>query len=94
MSATYTPPIRDMSFVLEHITDLTALSQLEGFEHADLDTVRAALDEAGRFMAEVVAPTNRIGDQIGALHDGDAAVTTPRREGSPHTISGFPRRCG
>src|SRR6185295_1198149 len=24
----------------------------------------------------------------------DAAVTTPRRPGSPHTITGCPRRCG
>ncbi len=78
MSTDYNPPVRDMAFVLEHITDLTALSRLEGFEHADLDTVRGALDEAGRFMAEVIAPTNRIGDQIGATHDGDASVTTPQ----------------
>ena len=77
MSTDYTPPIRDIAFVLEHITDLTALSKLEGFEHADLETVRGALQEAGRFMAEVVAPTNRIGDQVGAVHDGDASVTTP-----------------
>jgi len=77
MSTDYTPPIRDMAFVLEHVTDLTALSKLEGFEHADLETVRGALDEAGRFMAEVMAPTNRIGDEVGAVHDGDASVTTP-----------------
>ena len=78
MSTDYTPPIRDMAFVLEHVTDLAALSKLEGFEHADLETVRGALEEAGRFMAEVIAPTNRIGDQIGAVHDGDASVTTPQ----------------
>src|SRR5687767_9857230 len=24
----------------------------------------------------------------------EAAVTTPRRDGSPHTITGWPRRCG
>jgi alkylation response protein AidB-like acyl-CoA dehydrogenase len=77
MSTDYTPPIRDMAFVLEHVTDLTALSKLDGFEHADLETVRGALEEAGRFMAEVMAPTNRIGDEVGAVHDGDASVTTP-----------------
>jgi alkylation response protein AidB-like acyl-CoA dehydrogenase len=77
MSTDYTPPIRDIAFVLEHITDLTALSQLAGFEHADLETVNGALAEAGRFMAEVIAPTNRIGDEVGAVHDGDASVTIP-----------------
>ncbi|NNL12163.1 MAG: acyl-CoA dehydrogenase [Acidimicrobiia bacterium] len=77
MSTDYTPPIRDIAFVLEHITDLAALSKFDGFEHADLETVRGALEEAGRFMAEVIAPTNRIGDEVGAVHDGDASVTTP-----------------
>jgi alkylation response protein AidB-like acyl-CoA dehydrogenase len=77
MSTSYTPPVRDITFVLEHITDLAALSKLDGFEHADPETVRGALEEAGRFMAEVIAPTNRIGDTEGAIHDGDASVTTP-----------------
>lgn len=77
MPSDFTPPLRDIGFVLEHITDLTALSKLNGFEHADLNTVRGALDEAGRFIAEVIAPTNRIGDEVGSRHDGDAAVTTP-----------------
>ncbi|MBT8202104.1 MAG: acyl-CoA dehydrogenase [Acidimicrobiia bacterium] len=77
MPDTYTPPLDDINFVLRHITDLEALSKLNGFEHADVETLGAALEEAGRFMAEVVAPTNRIGDQVGSIHDGDASVTTP-----------------
>ncbi len=77
MSANYTPPLRDISFVLEHITDLGALSKLDSFHHADPDTVGGALEEAGRFMAEVIAPTNRVGDTTGSTHDGDASVTTP-----------------
>ena len=77
MSTTYSPPIADIAFVLEHIADLAALSKLDGFENADPETVRGALEEAGRFMAEVIGPTNRDGDTIGAQHDGDASVTTP-----------------
>jgi alkylation response protein AidB-like acyl-CoA dehydrogenase len=77
MSTTYTPPVRDITFVIDHITDLGSLAKLGGFQHADPETVHGALEEAGRFMAEVIAPTNRIGDTVGAIHDGDAAVATP-----------------
>lgn len=75
--AEYTPPLEDIDFVLRNIADLDALSKLDGFSHADPETVRAALAEAGRFMADVIAPTNRMGDQIGSVHDGDETVRTP-----------------
>ncbi len=72
----YTPPLRDISFVLDHIADIDAITALPGFEHVDRDTIDGALAEAGRFMAEVFAPTNRVGDQVGArLVDGH--VVTP-----------------
>jgi len=77
MASDYSPPLSDIAFVLEHIADLASLSKLDGFENADPATVRGALEEAGRFMAEVIGPTNRDGDSIGAQHDGDASVTTP-----------------
>ncbi|MEN8114690.1 MAG: acyl-CoA dehydrogenase N-terminal domain-containing protein, partial [Actinomycetota bacterium] len=74
--ADYTPPLRDIKFVLRHIADIEDLIGFPGFEHVDLDTIDGALDEAGRFMAEVVAPTNRDGDEIGSnLVDG--GVVTP-----------------
>ncbi len=75
--ADYKPPLDDIEFVLRNIADLEALSKLDGFAHADPDTVHNALEEAGRFMSEVVAPTNRIGDEVGSVHDGDRDVTTP-----------------
>ena len=74
--ADFTPPLRDIKFNLRHIADLDALIGYPGFEHVDPDTIDGALDEAGRFMSEVIAPTNRAGDEIGCtLTDGD--VTTP-----------------
>jgi alkylation response protein AidB-like acyl-CoA dehydrogenase len=52
------------------------VSKLNGFRHADPDTVEGVLAEAGRFFAEVIAPTNRVGDQVGSkLVDG--SVVTP-----------------
>ncbi|MEA2009646.1 MAG: acyl-CoA dehydrogenase family protein [Actinomycetota bacterium] len=72
----YTPPLRDIKFVLRHIADLDEIIEYPGFEHVDPETIDGALDEAGRFMAEVVAPTNRAGDEIGATW-ADGSVTTP-----------------
>ncbi|MEN8233710.1 MAG: acyl-CoA dehydrogenase family protein [Actinomycetota bacterium] len=74
--ADYTPPLRDIKFVLRHISGIKEIVGYPGFEHVDLETIDGALDEAGRFMAEVLAPTNRAGDEIGSqLSDGN--VVTP-----------------
>ena len=56
----YRPPLDDIDFVLNSITDLSSISKLNGFQHADPDTVQGVLAEAGRFFSEVIAPTNRI----------------------------------
>jgi 3-(methylthio)propanoyl-CoA dehydrogenase len=72
----YSPPLADFDFVLNHVADLTAVSKLNGFQHADPETVAGVLAEAGRFFAEVIAPTNRTGDLEGCrLEDG--LVRTP-----------------
>jgi alkylation response protein AidB-like acyl-CoA dehydrogenase len=73
----YVPPLRDIRFVLEQIADLPALSALEPFQHADPETVFGVLDEAGRFMADVMAPLNRVGDTVGSRLDSEGRVTTP-----------------
>ncbi len=74
--AEYRPPLRDIKFVLRHIADIDEIIEYPGYEHVDRDTIDGALDEAGRFMAEVVGPTNRAGDTIGSRF-ADGAVTTP-----------------
>jgi alkylation response protein AidB-like acyl-CoA dehydrogenase len=73
----YRPPLRDIKFVLENIADLEGLSSLPGFEHVEAEDVYDALDEAGRFFAEVVAPTNQIGDAQGIQRNDDGSVTVP-----------------
>jgi alkylation response protein AidB-like acyl-CoA dehydrogenase len=73
----YRPPLRDIRFVLENIVDLEGLSAYPGFEHVEADDVYDALDEAGRFLAEVVAPTNPIGDAEGIRRNDDGSVTVP-----------------
>ena len=80
----YAPPLRDIRFAFEEVCDLPSLLAIEEFNHVEADMVFAVLDEVGRFAAEVIAPTNVDGDQIGAqwisgtdTDDGWAAVTTP-----------------
>lgn len=74
---TYKPPLDDIGFVLRHIVDIDAVSKLNDYQHADLETVTEVLAEAGRFFTEVVAPTNRIGDQTGSRLDEQGNVVTP-----------------
>ena len=73
----FRPPSSDMNFILEHVVGYRDVAALPGFEHADLETVSGLLDEAADFMSKVVAPTNRIGDKVGAQHDGKGNVTLP-----------------
>ncbi len=66
-----------MLFILEHIAGAGDLASLDRFsESFDAAMVEPVLEEVGRFMAEVVAPTNVDGDTIMTKWvDGD--VITP-----------------
>jgi len=75
--AEYVPPLHDIRFVLEQLVDLDGLSKLEAYAHADPDTVLGVIEESGRFMAEVIAPLNPVGDAVGNALDGDGNITTP-----------------
>jgi 3-(methylthio)propanoyl-CoA dehydrogenase len=67
----YTPPLRDIRFVMDHVADLSEITATERFSHVDADTIHEVLAEVGRFMAEVIAPTNRDGDTIGTRFQPD-----------------------
>ncbi len=73
----YRPPFRDIRFTIEHLTDYAAVAERPEFGHADIETVAAVLEEAGKFMADVVAPLNRVGDTQGSRLTGPGEVTTP-----------------
>jgi alkylation response protein AidB-like acyl-CoA dehydrogenase len=64
--------------VLDKLVDVHELCELGPFKHIDADTVKAVIEENGRFMSEVVAPTNRAGDLEGSHHDpATGSVTVP-----------------
>jgi len=73
----YTPPVRDTRFVLEHVVGLDRYANVAGFEAATPDVVDAVLEEGGRFVAEVLFPLNQSGDQEGCTRHADGSVTTP-----------------
>lgn len=73
----YQPNIQDMQFVLSHVLNAPdQLKSLPVFAELDDELVQQVLDEAGKFVGEVVAPLNRDGDEIGAQWQ-DGKVTMP-----------------
>ena len=73
----YTPPVDDIRFVMGEVADLDAVLATEKYSHVDRESIEAVVSEAGRLMAEVVAPTNVDGDRIGATWNQDGTVTMP-----------------
>ena len=76
----YTPPLRDMQFVLHevfHVAD--ELKAMPTHAETDADTINAVLEEAGKFAAGVAFPLNVSGDAEGCHLDAAThAVTTPK----------------
>ena len=74
----YTPPLRDMKFVLHEMLNVeTHLKQLPSHADIDADTIDSVLEEGGKFCAEVLAPLNSVGDREGCKRHPDGSVTTP-----------------
>ena len=69
----YTPPIADMTLILEKIVPLSAL----GRDDLDTGMVGAILEEAGKLASGVIAPLNHNGDKQGATWK-DGVVTTAK----------------
>ena len=75
----YTPPLRDMQFVLHELLDVeTALRKLDPHAGIDRATIDAVLEEGGKFCAEVAFPLNQSGDREGCTRHADGSVSTPK----------------
>jgi 3-(methylthio)propanoyl-CoA dehydrogenase len=71
----FTAPVKEQLFVLNHITGIAGLAQHERFADATSDMVHAITEGIGTFAAAEFAPLNRIGDTVGArLIDGKVVM--------------------
>ena len=76
--ADYRPPLRDVNYVLDHLVDIDGLCALPAYSTLDADTIKGVLEENARFVAEVIAPLNRIGDTVGSVFEpATNTVRTP-----------------
>jgi len=74
----YAPRPDDIRFILEQV--LLAPDQLQAlpaFSEADPALMNQVLDEAGKFVGEVVAPLQAAGDSPGCRFDAGAVTPPP-----------------
>ena len=78
--AQYTPPLRDMQFVLHELFNVVEeLKAMPPHAEIDADTINAVLEEGGKFASQVTAPLNQSGDEEGCKLDQTThEVTTPQ----------------
>ncbi|WP_372661849.1 acyl-CoA dehydrogenase [Hydrogenophaga sp.] len=73
----YTAPLKDMLFDIEHLARIDQIAHLPGFEDAGLETAQAVLEECAKFNEGVVAPLNREGDLNPSSFKAGVVTTTP-----------------
>ncbi|MYZ48813.1 acyl-CoA dehydrogenase [Propylenella binzhouense] len=73
----YRAPVSEIVFTLERVAGASAPLRDGLFGDLDEATLRAVLDEAGRFAAEVLAPVAAVGDRVGASWAGGAVTMPP-----------------
>ncbi|GHF39612.1 acyl-CoA dehydrogenase [Seohaeicola zhoushanensis] len=71
---TYQPPIKDLMFNLESLSQWPQVSASPRYRDVELADLRAVLEAFGRFCAETVAPLGPLGDQTGARLEKGAVV--------------------
>ena len=57
--STYTPPLKEMEFVLRELAQIDEIAKLPGYEDSTLDTAMAIIEEAGKFASNVLEPISR-----------------------------------
>ncbi|MEO1250798.1 MAG: acyl-CoA dehydrogenase [Pseudomonadota bacterium] len=73
----FSTPIRDMRFALDHAAGFDALAASGAFPDLDDDLVAALLEEMGKFCDGVIAPLNGPSDAQGAVLENGVVRTSP-----------------
>jgi len=85
----YTAPLKDMLFDIEHLANIGEIARLPGFEDAGLETAQAVLEECARFNQDVIAPLNVAGDRNpSSFKDGEVTTTAGFKEAFAQYVSG------
>ena len=73
----YTAPVKDMLFNMQHLANIEQIAQIPGFEDAGLDTAAAVLEECAKFTEGVLAPLNFEGDKNPSSWKDGVVTATP-----------------
>ena len=85
----YTAPLKDMLFDIEHLANIGEIARLPGFEDAGLETAQAVLEECARFNQDVIAPLNVAGDRNpSSFKDGEVTTTAGFKDAFAQYVSG------
>ena len=73
----FTAPVKDMLFNLQHLANIDEIAAIPGFEDAGLETAQAVLEECAKFNEGMVAPLNWEGDKNPSAFANGHVKTTP-----------------
>ncbi len=77
----FSVPVKDMLFAMEHLANLDQVAQIPGFEDANLETAQAVLEECAKLCEGVIEPLNIAGDMHpSSLKDGVVTTTAGFKE--------------
>ncbi len=72
--AEYHAPVREMLFVIRDLAGLSRITPLPGYGEATAETAEAILEQAAQLAANVISPTNQLGDRQGTRVENGAVV--------------------
>ncbi len=74
----YQARTNDIHFIVDKVLQAPLqLQSLQNYAEMDADLIQQVLEESGKFVSEVVAPLNRVGDEVGAKFDSGRVTMPP-----------------
>jgi alkylation response protein AidB-like acyl-CoA dehydrogenase len=73
----YRAPLRDIRFVVHEVLDFEEHYRSFGREDLNRELLEGILEEGARFAEDILAPTNRVGDEHGLVFEAGRVRTPP-----------------
>ena len=70
-------PARDLAFVLTELAGIDRLAATGAYPDYDADLLGAVLEASASLAEDVLAPTNRVGDEVGARYENGKVFAPP-----------------